>query len=177
MLFSIFNKDYKEQVVQLFTQVFSASEGESEGKVIGNLVSELIDNTLNEELIGFIAIEDKQLVGAVFFSHFQVGADKKAFILSPMAIATSEQKKGYGQQLINFAIEHLKGLQVQWLVTYGDPSFYGKVGFRQIRETQIKAPFMLTYPDGWLALSLDGSELLAQGESRCVQALSHQAYW
>jgi predicted N-acetyltransferase YhbS len=39
-------------------------------------------------------------------------------------------------------------------MTYGDPSYYAKVGFMPISEADAQAPFPLSHPEGWLAQSL-----------------------
>ena len=93
-------------MTDLFTKVFSASENESEGQLIGNLVSDLIATTDPEDLIGFVATSNDCIVGCIFFSRFVMPSDKVAFILSPVAIATSEQGTGIGQQLINYGLSH-----------------------------------------------------------------------
>lgn len=64
-----------------------------------------------------------------------------AFILSPVAIATSEQGTGIGQQLINYGLDHLKSLKVSLVFTYGDPNYYSKTGFNHIADSIVKAPF------------------------------------
>jgi putative acetyltransferase len=178
MKLSLFNSSYTQEVIELFTNVFSASENETEGQIIGNLVSDLIATTEPEELIGFVATSDDCIVGCIFFSRFVVPSDEVAFILSPVAIATSEQGTGIGQQLIDYGLNHLKLLKVNLAFTYGDPSFYSKTGFNQISESILKAPFELSQPEGWLAQSLDGNPIKAmQGSSKCVEALSDQKYW
>ena len=159
MKLSQFKSSDTQEVIELFTNVFSASEGKSEGHIIGNLVSELIATTDSEDLIGFAAVSDERLVGGIFFSRFIVPSDEVAFILSPVAVATGEQDTGIGQQLINHGLNHLKSLKVRLVFTYGDPSFYSKVGFSQISEKVVNAPFELSYPHGWLAQSLDGSSI------------------
>ena len=165
-------------MVELYTKVFSASENESEGQLVGSLVSDLIATTEQEDLIGFLATSKNRIVGCIFFSHFVVPGDDVAFILSPVAIATSEQGTGIGQQLINYGLNHLKSLNVNLAFTYGDPGFYSKTGFNQISEGIVKAPFELSQPEGWLAQSLDGNPIKAmQGSSKCVEALSDQKYW
>jgi putative acetyltransferase len=178
MKLSLFNSSYTQEVIELFTRVFSESENKSEGQIIGNLVSDLIATTGSEDLIGFVATPDERIVGCIFFSRFFVPGDEVAFILSPVAIATSEQGTGIGQQLICHGLDHLKSLNVNWAFTYGDPSFYSKVGFSQISESVVKAPYELSQPEGWLAQSIDGSPVKAlQGSSKCVAALSDQKYW
>ena len=45
MELSLFNSSQSQEVIELFTKVFSASESETEGQLIGSLVSELISTT------------------------------------------------------------------------------------------------------------------------------------
>lgn len=178
MELSKFNPSQSQQVIELFTKVFSASEGETEGRNIGDLVSDLITTTETHDLVGFVAISGSSIVGSIFFSRLVLPSKKVAYILSPVAIATKVQGKGIGQQLINYGISHLKSLSVDLAFTYGDPNFYSKVGFKPISESIVKAPLKLTYPEGWLAQSLDGSSIKAmQGTTHCVEALDDQKYW
>lgn len=178
MELSLYNSSQSQDVIRLFTNVFSASEGEVEGQVIGNLVSHLIATTGSQDLIGFVAISGSDIVGGIFFSRLGVPSKKIAYILSPVAVATNEQGKGIGQQLINYGIRHLKSLSVDLAFTYGDPKFYSRVSFEPISESIVKAPHKLSYPEGWLAQSLDGSPIKAmEGTAHCVDALNDQKYW
>lgn len=178
MELSLFNSSQSQEVIELFTNVFSASEGEAEGQLIGSLVSDLIATTEPQDLIGFVAISGSDIVGSIFFSRFVVPSEKIAYILSPVAIATNVQRKGIGQLLINHGIRHLKSLSVDLVFTYGDLNFYSKVSFNPISEGIVKAPLKLTYPEGWLAQSLDGSSIeTMEGTSHCVEALNDQKYW
>ena len=80
--------------------------------------------------------------------------------------------------IINFGISHLKSQGVNLVFTYGDPNFYSRVGFKPVSESTIKAPLKLSYPEGWLAQSLDGSRIKAiKGAVHCVEALNDQKYW
>jgi len=174
----LFKPSYTQEVIELFAKVFSASENESEGQVIGNLVSNLITTTKPEDLVGFVAMANEHIVGCIFFSRFVVPTDKAAFILSPVAIATSEQGTGIGQRLISYGLEYLKSLKVNLAFTYGDPNYYSKTGFKHLSESIVKAPFELSQPEGWLAQSLDGNPIRAmQGPTKCVRALSEEKYW
>lgn len=184
MNLSTFTLTQSEEVIDLFTNVFSDSEGAEEGKLIGELASDLIKMTPKEGLYGFVALDnDEKIMGCVFFSRmlfkksgFETDID--AFILAPMAVSTEQQGKGVGQKLIKFGIDYLKQLGVELIITYGDPDFYSKVGFKQISEDVIKAPLKLSLPHGWLAQSLVADEIpTIVGESRCVEALNKQVYW
>ena len=175
---SLFSPDISDQVVALYTQVFSDSEGNDEGALIGALVRDLINTTPGEELIGCVACEQQRVVGAIFFSHFELPDGPSAMILSPVAVATELQGQGKGQQLINFGIEQLKNAGVEVLLTYGDPAYYGRVGFEPISEAVIPAPLKLSYPHGWLAQSLSGKSIEAvTGPTRCVKAFNDPRYW
>ena len=178
MNYELYKNSYKDEVIKLFTDVFSESEGDSEGHVIGNLVSNLINDTYQDDLIGCIAKQDDTVNGGIFFSRFIVPNGQLAFILSPVAIATKVQGSGFGQQLINFGLNHLKSINVSLVITYGDPAYYTKTGFQQITESVIQAPYPLSQPVGWLAQSLTGKPIQAMpGSTRCVDALSNSDYW
>jgi len=178
MKISTFSSSQFQDVINLFAKVFSESEGQNEGELIRGLASDLIITTDERDILGFVAVLEEEIVGCIFFSRLTLPAEKVAFILSPVAIATEQQGKGIGQQLIRYGIEYLTSKNVELVFTYGDPSFYSKVGFQQISEDIVKAPFKLTQPEGWLALSLKSAVIDAMnGPSKCVKALNKQEYW
>jgi len=167
-----------KEVKQLFTKVFSDSEGESEGLLIGNLAYELMASTDAQDLYGFVAIEKEEIIGSILFTKLTFESEVNAFLLSPVAIQTNHQGKGIGQKLINFGIKHLKENGVVLVFTYGDSKFYSKVGFSRIPEKLAKAPFKLTYPEGWLGQSLVSDKIEPiKGSSYCVEALNNPEYW
>lgn len=178
MKFSLFNASNAQEIIELYTNVFSESEGESEGYGIGHLVSNLIASTDPQELIGFVATVDGRIVGCIFFSRLIVPNDQVAFILSPVAVSTDVQGTGIGQQLIGYGLDHLRSLNVDLAFTYGDPAYYSKTGFEKISENVVKAPFPLSQTIGWLAQSLDGEPIQTMyGSTQCVKALNDQRYW
>lgn len=167
-----------EEIRQLFIKVFSDSEGKAEGELIGDLTYDIMTSTDTRDIYGFIAIENIQIIGSIFFTRLTFENEINAFILSPVAIHTSYQGKGIGQKLINFGIQHLKENEVKIIFTYGDPAFYSKVGFKTISEKIVKAPLKMTQPEGWLAQSLINEEIkVIKGNSYCVEALNKTKYW
>lgn len=178
MKFSTYTPHNIEEIKQLFTKTFSDSGGESEGLLIGDLVYDLISGTDSRELYCFTAVEHEQIIGSIIFSTLTFENDVNAFLLSPVAIHTSHQRKGIGQKLITFGLNTLKEDGVTLAFTYGDPNYYVKTGFNPIAEEVVKAPLKLTYPEGWLGQSLVGGEVEPiAGESRCVEALDKPVYW
>jgi len=178
MRLALFSADDSEIATTLFADVFTASEGEAEGEVIKELVANLLTTTQPQDLFGFTASDNDNLIGCIFLTRFSVPNGQQAFLLSPVAVATKHQGLGVGQQLIRYGLEHLKRRGVELVFTYGDPAFYAKTGFEQVGEDVVKAPFTLSYPDGWLAQSLDGHAIhTMHGVTQCVEALRDSKYW
>lgn len=178
MRLSLFNESESHIVIDLFRRAFSASEGEAEGQVIAKFVSNLISSTSSEDLIGWVAKSNDVIVGSVFFSRLTVPNGEEAFILSPLAVETDAQGTGIGKKLILRGLDHLRSLNVRFVITYGDPNYYAKTGFEQISENTVHPPFKLSYPNGWLAQSLTDGEIDAMdGTTKCVAALNDPSLW
>jgi predicted N-acetyltransferase YhbS len=63
-------------------------------------------------------------------------------------------------------------------ITYGDPSFYSKVGFQPLSENSIRAPLKLSIPEGWLGQSLNVNSIPTLNERpTCVKAFNDPALW
>ncbi len=167
-------------ITALFTHVFSDADGAKAGLQIGELTERMLNDCTSDELIGFVAKEHDTLFAAVLFSKLWISNQPNltAVILSPMAVASSQQGKGIGQALINHALTYLKTHNVDFVVTYGDPNFYSKTRFQVVADTQLIPPFSLSYPHGWQAVAL-GDKPLSEltGEVRCVLPLNQACYW
>lgn len=178
MNFELYESSSAHEIKELFTSVFTNSEGQAEGDLIGNLAFELQETTNPEDLFGFVARDDENVIGCIFFTRLDFEVQINAFILSPVAVATQYQNQGIGQKLIKFGINYLNKNNVELLFTYGDPNYYAKVGFKHISENIVKAPLKLSYPAGWLAQSLVSEHIEPiSGNSTCVGALNNQQYW
>ncbi len=178
MKYSEYNPSKIEEINRLFIKTFSDSEGESEGLIIGELTNNFLTNTDANDFYCFVATENGEIAGGVFFSILTFENDVKAYILSPMATSTKHQGKGIGQKLINFSLNILKENGVELVVTYGDINFYSKVGFSIISEEIVPAPLKLSYPEGWLGQSLISDKLdPIAGKSYCVEALNKPDIW
>jgi predicted N-acetyltransferase YhbS len=177
MEFRSYKSDESKTIESLFTSVFEESEGEAEGRLIGNLARDLILNTDPVDMFVFVAAEGDSIIGTIFLTRMPSEIESEIFILGPVAILTARQGMGVGQGLIKYGIKELKDRGVKIIATYGDPSFYTKVGFEQINESNINPPLKLSHPEGWLAQSLSGSPIEVEGKCSCVSALNDAAYW
>lgn len=179
MKYSILDLTQQDEIQDLFRATFGDSEGAQEGEMIGELANQLVVTTDSDEMVIVGASQDDVLLGCVIFTKFHFKDNHtNAYLLSPAAVATATQGQGVGQKLIQFGLDTLKAQGVELVLTYGDPSFYSKVGFTQISEALVKAPLVLSYPHGWLGQMLDGSAVPAiDSETACAPALNEQKYW
>ncbi|MBW9260170.1 MAG: N-acetyltransferase [Candidatus Thiodiazotropha sp. (ex. Lucinisca nassula)] len=174
---SIDSRNTKD-VTELFTSVFTSSEGEEEGKLIGRLVSKLAPNIDNKDIFCFGAYIQELLVGSIFLTRLRFEESHLVYMLAPVAVRTGYQAKGIGQSLIKYGLAEMKGLSVSVVVTYGDPSYYSKVGFQALSENVIQAPLELSMPEGWLGCSLTGDVIPAITERpTCVKEFNDPIYW
>lgn len=177
-----FSRDYDRDAAalpSLFETTFAASEGAQEGAVIGRLVRRLLATTSEQDMRVFIALQDSVPVGAIFFTRLTYSADARTvFLLAPVAVKTERQAEGVGAGLISYGLQALRHEGLDVAVTYGDPAFYGRVGFKPIAELDMPAPYKLRQPEGWLGQSLTEMPLTPfSGPSHCVEAFRDPVYW
>ena len=167
------------EIIGLFVATFTESENAEEGRLVGALAKDLVNQTPADDRLVFTAWRKQELVGAIIFSKMRYDHDDRlVFILSPVAVKTDHQGHGVGRKLLKHGLEALRDQGVDVVITYGDPDYYGKVGFRQISQTFAPPPLKLTYPHGWLAQPLSDrpfSPLL--GKAHCVDALNNSKLW
>jgi predicted N-acetyltransferase YhbS len=166
-------------IAALFQRTFGASEGPEEGKVIAALVTELMAAAPQDAPYVFTAQEGADLLGGIMFTRLVYDQDpRRVFLLSPVAVAPEAQLKGVGQALIRHGLEQLRADGADLVITYGDPNYYSRVGFRQISETVARAPRKLSMPQGWQLCPLSAQEVAPlKGGSRCVPAFADPGLW
>ena len=173
-----YDKRKADSIRALFTLAFSHSAGEEEGTLVGGLAYELITETQDDDIFCFGITEGDNLAGSIIFSRLTFESDINAFILSPVAIHPDHQRKGLGQKLIAHGIMQLKKSGVELVMTYGDPSYYAKVGFQPVSVEVVHPPFELTHPEGWIGQSLLCEKVEPiPGKMICVNALNNPIYW
>lgn len=179
MEFSIDHAAHADAIAALFEASFSASEGAAEGALIADLVRRLMTQTPAGDLRVFTAWQETTLLGGIFFTRLAFAGDpRRIFLLAPVAVAPDQQGRGVGQRLISHGLAGLRTEGVDGAVTYGDPAFYGRVGFAAVREADLPAPHRLGQPEGWLAQSLTSEPLgRVRGPARCVAAFDDPALW
>lgn len=172
------NAEEANDIVQLFTSVFATSEGDAEGALIGKLAADLFETTDNRDLFNYVAVDADHLVASIFVTRLDFDNNCDAFILGPVAVNSDRQRKGIGQTLIRHGLNDLKDRGVEFVLTYGDPTFYRKVDFQQISPATIRAPFKLSQPEGWLGQSLGETSIeKLSGACTSVTAFNDPVFW
>ncbi len=169
----------EQALTKFFATTFTTSEGPDEGALIADLVRDLLAETPTKDIRVFCAEDEGLVIGAAIFTRLTYAGDPHiVFLLSPMAVAPARQRQGIGKALLAHALEALRSDGIQIAITYGDPNYYGRVGFVPITENQARAPLPLSLPHGWLGQSLTEDEMLVlQGPSTCVSALKRSGVW
>lgn len=170
-------------IEHLFASTFAAAEGEDEGARIGLLVRDLMTTTDPADLFGYVASSGDRLAGAIFFSRVrsnggQTESAQMLFLLSPVAVPPEFQGQGIGQRLITSGLHQIKEQSAEVVITYGDPAFYEKMGFKPLSTEVIPPPFELSQPIGWLGQSLTSNPIQPIEEAiSCVPAFDDPALW
>jgi len=177
--FELASIDCQGEIAALFEATFSASENADEGILIGKLAKGLVETTPGGDIAVFTAADDGKTIGCIIFTRLLFEADERqVYLLSPVAISSDQQGLGIGTRLISFGLGALRDSGVDVAVTYGDPDYYKRVGFRPIGIDIIPSPLPLEQPHGWLAQSLTRQDIYPfDGPSRCADALNDPAYW
>ena len=178
MEFEKIGRERASDLTQLFTSTFGSSEGAEEGVLIGSLVAKLSAGIDDLEICCFGAVENEELVGAIFFTRLHFADRAPIYMLAPVAVSTNYQQSGVGKALISHGLNEMENRGALVAVTYGDPSYYGKFGFKPLSESVLRAPLDLSMPHGWLGLSLTGEPIQTRTERPdCVDAFRDPAYW
>lgn len=170
---------HAELLIALFSATFTASEGAREGALIAGLVRDLLRRTPPADMQVFCTLEAGEVLACAIFTPLTYAEDaQRVALLSPMAVTPARQRQGLGQALLTHALAELRQEGVDVAITYGDPAFYGRLGFAVMTEAQARAPLPLSLPHGWLGQVLQtGGPPCLRGPSRCVPALNRADIW
>jgi len=100
------------------------------------------------------------------------------YILAPLAVRPDFQNRRIGTQLIQSGMQHLSDLGVHLVFVYGDPDYYGRLGFNPDAAQPYIPPYALEYPFGWQAVILNACKKDNTPVSiSCVASLHDPIYW
>ena len=81
--------------------------------------------------VSLVADKDEQIIGHVAVSPVVISDGTSGWYgLGPIAVAPEYQHQGLGAQLMNRALGELRDRGAAGCVVLGDPSYYGRFGFK-----------------------------------------------
>ena len=161
-----------KSIAKLHIEAFS----EEENEVVAKLALDLVVD--DSRIVSLVATEDDELIGHVVFSPARIVNNKKlsSYILAPLAISPSVQKRGIGGMLVRHGLETLSARHVDAVFVLGDPNYYCRSGFHS--SFDIKPPYSLPYPEAWQAIELTTGALQGvSGTLECVPVLMSPELW
>lgn len=91
--------------------------------------------------LDLVACDDDEIVGNIVYSKAIIKNDKAenaVLCMGPLSVLPSYQNKGIGSLLLRKTIEKAQELGYKAVVTYGNPDYYHKFGFRNAKEYHIQ---------------------------------------
>ena len=107
--------------------------------------------------------EDK-IIGNVLFTPFELNnhSDKKCYLLAPIGILPEFHGQGFGKELIEKGVAHLKTMDVDAIFVFGYPKYYGMRGFY---PTYVALPYQteVIRIDAWKMMELKSGSMAEVG--------------
>ncbi|MBV8976572.1 MAG: N-acetyltransferase [Alphaproteobacteria bacterium] len=89
--------------------------------------------------LGFVAVENAELVGSVRFWPIAVG-DASSLLLGPLAVKQGLRGRGIGIDLMRRGIERARVLGHASIILVGDEPYYARVGFAKLPRGSVRFP-------------------------------------
>ncbi len=167
-------KDF-EGIKSLYLQAFDNLEGD----LVSNLAINLLDEESIIKIISLVAINNNVIIGHIAFSPVFLESINEHFgyILAPLAVLPTDQKKGIGFTLVKSGLDTISSLGSFLVFVYGDPRYYSRFGFKTNLAQNFTPPHTLQYPEGWQAMKLNSTVFPQGGKLKCVNSLNDSRLW
>ena len=97
------------------------------------LVHRARENNWLVRALDYCITKNNKIIGHIMFSHANIlldsGFDKDILVLGPVCIIPEEQRKGYGQKLVQTTLSLAMKYGYGAVAVVGNPKFFEKVGF------------------------------------------------
>lgn len=155
--------------------LYIESFGEEENQVVAKLAVALAKLDSN---LSLVATEKDHIVGHIVYSPVSISGNENlsGYILAPLAVSPSHQKRGVGKSLIEKGFSKLSERGVEVVFVLGDPNYYRRLGFHT--DHSIQPPYVLDYPEAWQVIALKPEALKdVKGTVSCVPVLMAPELW
>lgn len=149
---------------------------------------ELVYNLLHDKtampFVSLVAFCEQEMVGHILFTKCTFCGNSESlsiYILAPLAIIPSFQKKGIGGMLIREGHRVLKEMGVDIVVLIGHMDYYPRYGYLlDAKALGIETPYPIPeeVKDAWMVHELKPMALkTVKGRVVCANALNREEYW
>jgi len=153
---------------------------ENERHAVADLAAALLSEPSDPGALHLVAEDGGTIVGHVCFSPLfdRAKLECVGFLLAPLAVASSFQKRGIGSALVREGLRRLEERHVDSVLVYGDPAYYGRFDFEVETAKRFVLPFPLSQPDGWQVRLRDPGGFLDEVvRLDCVEPLRSPELW
>ncbi len=88
--------------------------------------------------LDYCITKDDKIIGHIMYSHANIlldnGFDKDILVLGPVCILPEEQRKGYGQKLVQTTLSLALKYGYSAVAVVGNPKFFEKLGFEPAKN-------------------------------------------
>jgi putative acetyltransferase len=130
-----------------------------------DLLPLLHDLLLESDILSLAARKDGVLAGHVAFTPcIMAGRAAQAVLLGPLAAAPAMQKRGIGRALVEEGLKLMSARGAQVAYVLGDPSYYGRLGFRPGARAITPCPIPEAWREAWQyrILGSEGADVTGQ---------------
>ncbi len=102
--------------------------------------AKLRDQRLPADGLSLVATERGRVVGTVRLWNVNVGTERPALLLGPLAVACDAQRRGVGGKLVRRSLREARALGHKAVLLVGDASYYGRFGFSAKHTEGLRMP-------------------------------------
>lgn len=123
----------------------------------------------NYELEVVAKNDDGDVVGHIMLTEIKiVDCNDKytALALAPLSVLPDYRNKGLGKALIQAVEERAKSQDYTTIIVLGDPEYYGKFGYEEAKDYNIKCPFDV--PSKYFMVKFLWDQLIEQPQGEVI---------
>ncbi len=184
MKIRVSNKKEQAEIEKIHKTAFGKTEGTEKAQGIVNLVHDLFDDETAMPIHSLVAIENKKLVGHVFFTKVAITdcpVKVEAQILAPLAVLPDCQSTGIGGHLIKEGLRQLKEAGTDLVFVLGHIDYYPRSGFiNDAKSLGFEAPYYIPeeFAGAWMVMELSSGIIgKAKGKVECSDVLNQPQHW